>query len=709
MIMKLSIRYLICFYILTIFAFNTTSAQSSPDKLMLKATSDFQSLKYLNAIANLKTVLAVDSGNLQALEMIAFSYRQTKNYPEALFWYGKLSKHQPLKQEWVLYYAEALANAQQYERSENWYRTYLSMVPSDKRASVFARSNPGSLSQNSDFWKVALTDLNTPASDYSPVYYKQGLLFNSNRMMASTIKRVFPWDNTPYSNVFYVSKLSDIKDVNSTAIGSIGGASRGSTVYNDDDTAPTSNDSRTLGQYNSSFFIDSSGGLMNPNAHIQLLKGNVNTRFHEGPVAVFPDGSLIFTRNNYFKGKQQKSQSGINKLKLYLATGKNLDKITEFPYNSNEYSTGHPALTADGNILVFSSDMPGGFGGTDLYYSVRSGAQWTRPVNLGKKINTEGNEQFSSFSKDGILFFASTGHAGLGGLDVFEVMLKDMKPQYNPRNLGIPINSSKDDFGLIRSDDGKSGYFSSNRSGNDNIYSFSQATYRISLEGIVSDARTRIALAGSRLLLKTLDGVDTIAANSRGEFKYNLKKETDYEVTAQKLGYISQMRFTTSVGINTDSVIRLDMKLNKTESLQQFVINNCDSLKRVFAVENIYYDLDRDEIRPDARPSLDALVALMKRHPEMTVITSSHCDSRASEGYNRNLSLRRGGSAKNYLVSKGISGSRIRIEYYGKTRLVNRCYDGVVCSEANQQLNRRTEFDVILNGVNLTQQNCDER
>ncbi|WP_069660027.1 OmpA family protein [Arcticibacter eurypsychrophilus] len=707
--MKLSMRYLICFYILTTFVINTAFAQSSRDKLMLQATSDFQSLKYLNAIANLEKVLAIDSGNVQALEMIAFSYRQTKKYPEALTWYEKLSKQKPLKQEWVLYYAEALANAQQYERSENWYRAYLSMVPSDKRASAFARSNTGSLSPNSEFWKVALTNLNTSASEYSPVYYKQGLLFNSNRAMGATIKKVFPWDNTPYTNLFYIAKLSDIGDVNSDAIGSNRADSKNSSVYNDDDTAPTSNDSRTLGQYNSSFYLDSSGTMMHPNRNIHLLKGNVNTRFHEGPAAVFPDGSLIFTRNNYYKGTAKKSKTGINKLKLYLATGKNLDKITEFPYNSNEYSTGHPALTADGNILIFSSDMPGGFGGTDLYYSVRSGTQWTRPINLGKQINTEGNEQFSSLSKDGTLFFSSTGHAGLGGLDVFEVMLKDMKPQYNPRNLGMPINSSKDDFGLIRSDDGKSGYFSSNRTGNDNIYNFSQATYRISLEGLVTDARTRIALAGSRLLLKTLDRIDTITANSRGEFKYNLKKETDYEVTAQKLGYISQMVFTTSVGITTDSVIRLDMKLNKTESLQQYVINNCDSLKRVFAVDNIYYDLDRDEIRSDARPSLDALAALMKRHPEMTVITSSHCDSRASEGYNRNLSLRRGGSAKNYLVSKGISGSRVKIEYYGKTRLVNRCYDGVVCSEANQQLNRRTEFDVIINGVNLTQQNCNDR
>src|SRR5690606_21783137 len=243
-----------------------------------------------------------------------------------------------------------------------------------------------------------------------------------------------------------------------------------------------------------------------------------------------------------------------------------------------------------------------------------------------------------------------------------------------------------------RAEDGKSGFFSSNRAGNDDIYKFEQASYRVIFAGQVTDGRTRIPLGGSRILLRTLDGVDTVMTNGRGEFRLDMRKETDYEITAQKLGYVSQLVFKTSIGIDRDSVVRTDMQLFKTESLQQYVISNCDSLKRVFAVESIFYDLDRDEIRPDARRALDHLASLMRRHPEMSVITSSHCDSRASEDYNRNLSLRRGNAAKNYLVARGINGSRIKVEYYGKTRLLNRCYDGVICSEADQQLNRRTEF-----------------
>lgn len=684
-------------------------AQSpSRSKAFKAGESAFRFYKYVDAISHFNSVLAADSGNISAAEMLAYSYRQTKKYDLALRWYEKLSRYQPLKAEWALYYAEALATDQQYEKSENWYRTYMKMMPADRRASAFSRANPGAFSKDASFWRVSLTDLNTSASEYSPIFYKNGLLFASNRVTNHPVKRVFPWDKTPFTSLYYIKNLKDVKSVNDHSIGSVLSGRNAGVKFNDDDTAPTANDTKTLGQYDLSVMSDSSGLSQILNTSVQLLHGSVNSKYHEGPAAAFPDGSLIFTRNNYFRGKAGASDNGVNKLKLYIATGSNLSVISEFPYNNDEYSVGHPALTADGNILVFASDMPGGYGGTDLYYSVRSGTQWTRPVNMGKQINTEGNEQFPSLSADGSLFFSSTGHPGLGGLDVFTVPLTNMRPTRSPVNLGSPINSSTDDFGFIRAGDGKSGFFSSNRGGNDDIYNFEQASYRVILAGQVTDGRTRLPLGGSRILLKTLDGVDTVMTNGRGEFRLDMKKETDYEITAQKLGYISQLVFRTSIGIDTDSVLRTDMQLFKPESKQQYVISNCDSLKRIFAVENIFYDLDRDEIRPDARRALDHLASLMRRHPEMSVITSSHCDSRASEDYNRDLSLRRGTAAKNYLVAKGINGSRVRVEYYGKTRLLNRCYDGVECSEADQQLNRRTEFDIILNGVNLSQLNCDD-
>ncbi|WP_285008114.1 OmpA family protein [Pedobacter faecalis] len=707
--MKLTLNKLLLLVFLLVSGSSVFSQSGNVN--LSKATTEFNAFRYISAIKELSSVLKADTGNVRAQEMIAYSYRMIKNYQESLFWYEKLSRQKNLKPEWALHYAEALANNQQYERSEGWYRKYFSMIPTDKRAAAFASSNLNQLNKNIGNWKLGFTNLNSQGSDYSPAFYNGGLIFTSNRQTKKLSRRIFQWDNTPFSSLYVVPTLSAVKVVDPDSIMAIA-QNKDNRLYrfNDDDTAPTSNDTKTLGQYNTSLERDTLGLILEEGLNLTLLKGALNSKFHDGSAAAFPDGSIIFTRNNYYKGRTRTSKEGINKLKLYTVSGKNLGKITEFPYNGDEFSTGHPTLSKDGNILIFSSDRPGGYGGSDLYYCVRSGyGQWTRPVNLGKKINTEGDEMFPYFDKDNTLYFASTGHAGLGGLDMFEVALKEMRPLSDPKNMGAPINSSKDDFGMIVNEDGKGGFLSSNRRGNDDIYTFRKSTYSIVFQGTIRDGRTRLPLAGSRLLMHHLDGTDTIRAGSKGEFKRELPREMDYEVTAQKLGYINQIGFVSSIGITQDSVINRDIYLFKTENIQQYVLNNCDSLKRVFAVQNIYYDLDRSDIRPDARPALDELVSLMNKYPEITIIASSHCDSRASEAYNRSLSLRRAESSKSYLVSRGISPSRIKVEYYGKTRLVNRCYDGVPCSEADQQLNRRTEFDVILNGVNITRQNCNDK
>ncbi|RZK77836.1 MAG: flagellar motor protein MotB [Pedobacter sp.] len=704
-------KALLSSFILFIVATTTISAQTKKEADLTKATAEFNGLRYISAIQELSPILKADSANVKAQEMIAYSYKMIKNYIEAQYWYEKLTKQATAKPEWFLYYAESLANNQQYERSEASYRKYYSLIPTDKRAAAFASSNLSQIGKNIGNWKVGFTNLNSQGSDYSPAYYKDGLLFASNRSAKKFTRRIFQWDNTPFSNLYTIPTLKEIKVIDpDSLLATAKSKSNKNLKFNDDDTAPTSNDTKTIGNYNNSLERDTMAILLEKSVNLSLIKGALNSKYHDGSAAVFPDGSIIFTRNNYYKGTTRTSQDGVNKLKLYTVSGDNLGRIVEFPYNGDDFSTGHPTLSKDGNILIFASDRPGGYGGSDLYYCVRSGnGQWTRPVNLGKKINTEGNELFPFLDQNNQLYFSSTGHVGLGGLDVFEVQLKEMKAVTEVKNLGAPINTSKDDFGLIRSADGKSGFFSSNRRGNDDIYSYKKSSHMIVLEGTIRDGRTKLPLAGSRLLMRHLDGIDTIRTNARAEFKRELPRDMDYELTAQKLGYVNQIGFVSSIGIDQDTVIKRDIYLFKTENIQQYVLNNCDSLKKVFAVQNIYYDLDRSEIRPDARPALDELVALMNKYPEITVITSSHCDSRASEAYNRSLSLRRAESSKSYLVARGISPSRVRVEYYGKTRLVNRCYDGVPCPEEYQQLNRRTEFDVILNGVNITRQNCGDK
>ncbi len=683
---------------------NLVQAQVPVNAELKKATADYNAFKYAAAIDRLQKVVKADSTNVKVIEMLAYSYKFTNNYKQALSWFEELSKQPVLKPDWALNYASQLAIDEQYERSESWYRRYLTLIPNDKRAANLAQAGK-KLDRKAGIWNVGYTNLNTAGSEYAPIFYNDGLIFSSNRQSGRILKRVFEWDNSPFTSLYAVPDLNAIKVLNPDSINSLDAAN--TKKKNDDFTAQTSNDTKTLGQYNNErSLVTDAFALDNISS---LLPGKVNSKYHNGAAAVFPDGSIIFTRNNYNQGVVQKSTEGIIKLKLYTASGKNLRKISEFPYNSNEYSTGHPALNKQGNILIFASDMPGGYGGTDLYYSVRSGkGPWTRPVNLGKKINTEGDEMFPYLDDENRLFFASNGHTGFGGLDIFQIMLKEMKGVGEPVNLGRPINGSTDDFSLVMSDDGKSGFFSSNRRGGDDIYKFNRNQQLITLQGIVFDAATKLPLRNTRILMRNLDGTDTLRTDVNGAFNKVLPPETDYELTAQKIGYINKISYVSSEGIVKDSIIKKDIYLKSTEDSQQFVLNNCDSLKKVFAVENIYYDLDKYAVRADAIPALNSLAELMRRHPEITIITSSHTDSRASEQYNRRLSLQRGASAKAYLVSKGISPSRISIEYYGKTRLVNRCFEGIPCSEADQQLNRRTEFDVILNGVNITRQTCGD-
>jgi outer membrane protein OmpA-like peptidoglycan-associated protein len=640
--------------------------QEDNSPFLRRAIIEYQSFRYTSAIKELTKVMKKEPENLRAKEMMAGSNRNIRNYDEALYWYAELCKRKNIKPEWALYYAEALANKEKYEESEQWYRKYLILKPTDRRAKAISMADMSSFSNNVGEFKVTFSSINTDASEYSPMYYKDGLLFISNRQQKN--KYAFQWDRTSYSDMYIVDKLETIT----------GGEP--DSVNNESEAVP------------------------------YLLRGKVRSSYHEGPAVLLPEGSLLFTRNNYIERKTNFRNEGVNKLKLYTASGSNWETITSFPYNNNEYSTGHPTVSQDGKILIFTSNVIGGYGGTDLYYCVRTGEKrkWGRPVNLGSKINTEGNELFPYLDKNGNLYFSSTGHPGLGGMDIFEVVLKDLKAKGTPHNMGSDINSSSDDFGIILDETGKRGFFSSNRRGNDDIYQFTRMAYSVVLKGLAMDANTNKPLNGSKVILRHNGIADTLVTNSKGEFNKILAKETDYELSGSNVSYISRQSHVSTSGITVDSTLNLVLKLNKAENIQQWVIDNCVSLRKMFSLKNIYYNLDRSDIREDAYLTLNEIADIMRKNPEISIITSSHTDSRATESYNRELSLQRGQAARSYLMSVGIDGSRIEVKYYGKSRLLNSCVEGIFCSESEQQINRRTEFEVVINGVNLSQLSCPD-
>ena len=696
-------------YIIALVFIGQTVFSQSIQKQLIAATNSYKSLKYDLAITQLKPIVAKDSANLGAMVMLAESYRLTKQYPEALKYYEILALKNNPRADWVLRYAESLAIDKAYEKSELWYRKYLSMVPSDRRAASFSKADLEEIGKESS-WIVNYLDINTPASEYSPMLYKNGLVFTSNKYYAKPVNHVFAWDNTPFSDLYYVKDLNNIRETEIKGDSSNITKTNKNGKFNDDNTALTSNDTKAIGIFDKKVYTSID---VNKTNEIVPINGKINTKFHEGTSAVLPEGGIIFTRNNYFKSSKGTSKDGKVKLKMYIAKGEDLKDIVPFPYNNDNYSVGHPTVSKDGKVLIFASDMPNGSGGVDLYYSVRINDKqdWGRPVNLGRKVNTEGDEEFPFLDDNNVLYFSSNGLAGLGGLDVFSIQLKDLSPVGVPKNLGAPFNSSFDDFGVAKT--GKlTGYLSSNRLGNDDIYSFVQKQFGIILKGVVTDAATGMPLKNAKVTLRNGEEEEVLELDEKGQFIKPLLKDVGYELKASLANYLPERRYVGTDGITKDSVIYVPIKLKGVNDIQKFVINNCDSLKKVFHVDNIYYDLDKYFIRTDAESNLKKLIALMIKYPDIKVVTKSHCDSRASESYNRILSLKRGEAAKAYLIKNGIEESRIvdpariSVQYFGKSKLVNGCKDGVACSEAEQQMNRRTEFEIIYNGINLALIDC---
>lgn len=440
---------------------------------------------------------------------------------------------------------------------------------------------------------------------------------------------------------------------------------------------------------------------------IKELPMNADDSYHIGPIAMnaTQDTAYITVTTDASKhqisvdkkAKGQQQRLYTRRLELMVATRRNgrWGSFEAFPYdNASAYSVGHAALSQNGRLIYFTSDMPGGQGKTDIWYcEKKSDGKWGKPVNCGSEVNTADEEAFPGIGGDGALYFSSKGLPGMGGFDIF----KATGEKSNWRkvvNLKSPLNSTSDDFGLITKD-GITGYFASNRQGgkgDDDIYSFAGQTatsveYVLAVDGYVYQKSSGEHMDSAMVVLRKKDGSEVTHTISLAnhDFFFKLDKEQDYSIEASKKGY-----FTASTAISTKNLTHSDT-LHVKLPLEALAIN------KTFVLNNIYYDLDKYNIRPDAALELNKLVAIMKDNPKLKIELSSHTDSRASDDYNMILSDRRAKAAVAYLVKKGISAKRMIAKGYGETRLLNKCANGVPCTETEHQLNRRTEVKVLEN------------
>ena len=728
------------------------------------ANKQFDNLSYVSAVRAYEEFLRTDKKKdpvetREAMTKLGYSYRKLQDSRNAERIFGEVLKAYPdVDSEVHLYYAQSLASNGRYRESQKQYSQYGEKQAQDLRGRRFTVSymEMSRFYQDSSSYRVQALPINSRQADFSPMYYKNGLVFVSARDESGVIKRVFNWSQTPFLDLYFHPDTTQLRAPGAESAQPITTAVVG-------------------GGGPAKVELAEAPAEQQPLTKAQLFSRTLNTRYHEGPMTFTKDQNyIVFTRNNSSKGKAGKSADGIRKLKLYSSVnkgGKWVD-VQEVPFNNSEYSVGHPAFSPDNTKLYFVSDMPGGYGGTDVYVVEFNAGQWGTPVNMGKEINTEGNEMFPFADEGDNLYFSSDGHDGLGGLDVFFAELRDGVAYKGVQNAGAPINSEKDDFGFITNRTRTNGYFSSNRKkgvSDDDIYAFRRSCKQLNI--FVYDAKTGSALESADVrILRNGINQDLRLTDVAGRADMCVDANTEYEFKAIKEGFaMNSVRFSTLTQ-SSKPVLNVSIYLERTENTmvkgvvktevnqmpatgvkvtlrnekdksEQTVITGPDGgyefntkpnapytitaqkdkyatkksqlakSKRnakavtdslglygvgdVFQLKNIYYDLNKFFIRADAARELDRVTALLREYPQMQIELRSHTDARATDIYNTRLSENRARAAMDYLVSRGIPAARLVARGYGETEIINGCADGVNCNEKEHQQNRRTEFKIM--------------
>ncbi len=620
-----------------------------------RALRKYDKLAYIDAREIFIALVNKGQESAEILEKIGDSYYFNGKYGSASKWYAKLVENHKdsVQPEYYFKYAQSLRALQEYDEADKIMATFNDIKGYDSRAKRFVEKpdyvDLGSYKE-SKYKLQVIRILNSRYSDFGPTVIDDKLIFASSRDTGIVAKRIHKWNNQPFLNLY----VSSIKG---------GGEYTRPVPFND----------------------------------------KLNSKFHESTTTLSLDGQVLyFTRNNFTPGNFGKSKKGTNKLKIYRSTKRagGWTDPEELPFNSSEYSCAHPVLSPDQSKLYFSSDMEGTTGLSDIWVvDILEDGKFGKPENMGPRINTEGRETFPFISKKGNLYFASDGHPGLGGLDLFVTKPYDDKAIIH--NLGEPINSSKDDFGFTVDDNTLRGFLSSNRKtgalGSDDIFGFVQEelpepTCDVALTGVITDKETGELLPEAivQLYNEENDLLEEVEVDENAVYKFSLTCQEGYIVRAVEPRYFGEERIVNAP--NKDKVtLQEDMALERR--LTEIQVG--DDLAELLNLSPIYFDYDKYNIRPDAAIELARVISVMKRIPTLVISARSHTDSRGHDSYNLKLSDNRAKSTVEYIISQGIESSSISGEGYGETQLVNKCSNGVKCSDEEHQLNRRSEFIVL--------------
>ncbi|OXA70491.1 flagellar motor protein MotB [Flavobacterium aquidurense] len=625
-----------------------SSAQTASQK---KADKDYDQYAYIDAISIYEKVAEKGYKDEKLFQRLGNAYYFNGELTKAVKWYDVLFEiNKEQEPEYYYRYAQTLKATGDYAKADKTLEVFNKKIATDKRAILF-ENNKNYLEQikaNSGRFEIVNISINSTQSDYGSAYYDQKLVFASARDTGGVAKKTFKWTNKSFTNLYSAELKED---------GTLGKPKR--------------------------------------------FEKKINSKFNESTPVFAKDGkTMYFTRNNFLDGKRGRDDQKGTLLKLYKAEFVNgkWANVTELPFNSNQYSTAHPALSIDGKKLYFASDMPGTLGQSDLFsVTINNDGTFGKPENLGSSINTEGRETFPFISADNEIYFASDGRPGLGGLDVYVSRINSDGNFTEVENVGAPINGKQDDFAFIINCENRRGFFSSNReggNGNDDIYEFIETRKLLcdqKLKGIVVDQETNTILDNAKVILldEQFKTIDEVVTGRDGSYTFKVKCNTIYHVRGAKQDYETKEIPVTIKGQTGETSLTIPLE----KRIKSVGIGT--DLAKTLNIPIIYFDLDKSFIRKDAAFELEKILAVMKQYPKMKIDVRSHTDSRQTAAYNIALSNRRAKSTIEWLVKNGVTPNRLTGRGYGESQLVNNCSDRVTCTEAEHQLNRRSEFIIV--------------
>lgn len=683
---------------------------------------------FAKANAILENLDAKGKATPEDLRRLALNYQKVGDHTKAEYAYKRLIATGAQAPEDILHYADQLRANRKYSEALEMYAKFAELRPDDPRPKAYL-GNPGifdRMLRDSTSATIRTVPINSPQADLGMSVLDELLLFSSARGEGVGGSRSYSWDGEPFLNLYSALLKGETAE------------------------------------------------------EPMVMRKDVNSRFHDGTVSYDAIAKrLYFTRNNVFYGVQSKNARGELNLGIYysnVVTGEfgqpEWSALKLMPFHDPEFNFGHPSVSPGGERLFFVSDRPGGQGGTDIWFCEKLGEQWGAPQNMGPKVNTPGNEMYPFLRRDSTLFFASSGHPGLGGLDIFRTKLRQDGPGAI-FNLGYPMNTQFNDHSLMLIND-STGFFASDRpggQGSDDIYGCTMRPPMVFLAGKVIDSVTKQPIEGANIVLKDESGdhvkrytltsaaggrfsidaeyherymlvanmngyyqremgvqtdtdpleeivvelekydylangrvlngetgdpmagvsvvltdaagdtLGTVTTDATGAYQFPLKPETDYRIRVDKEGFFKQGAKISTKG-KASSAITTDFRLFPLK------------VDQVVRLDNIFYDFNKADIRPDAALELDKLVATLLENPTVKIELSSHTDCRGKDAYNLSLSQRRAKSAVDYVISKGVAKDRLVSKGYGKSKPAVDCECGK-CTDEQHEMNRRTEFKVL--------------